>query len=94
MVLDIKHARGRDLLLELVAGADVLVENFRPGVMDALELSTSTTPASTAGASPAAAITPDAASVMVTVGWACAAAARRKWRLSSGNVASRSSTRS
>jgi crotonobetainyl-CoA:carnitine CoA-transferase CaiB-like acyl-CoA transferase len=42
VVLDIKQARGRDLLLELVAGADVLVENFRPGVMDALELSTST----------------------------------------------------
>lgn len=39
VVLDLKHPRGRELFLGLVAWADVLVENFRPGVMDALDLS-------------------------------------------------------
>jgi CoA:oxalate CoA-transferase len=39
IVLDVKHPRGRDLFLHLVGDADVLVENFRPGVMDALGLS-------------------------------------------------------
>ena len=42
VVLDVKHTRGRELLLELVRGADVLLENFRPGVMDALGLSRAT----------------------------------------------------
>lgn len=32
--LKLSHPRGQELLLELVAGADVLVENFRPGVME------------------------------------------------------------
>jgi crotonobetainyl-CoA:carnitine CoA-transferase CaiB-like acyl-CoA transferase len=39
LVIDIKHPRGRDLLLQLVRDADVLVENFRPGVMEGLGLS-------------------------------------------------------
>lgn len=36
--LDLKSSRGRELLLELVARADVLVENFAPQVMDRLGL--------------------------------------------------------
>jgi crotonobetainyl-CoA:carnitine CoA-transferase CaiB-like acyl-CoA transferase len=38
VVCDLRDPRGRDLLLRLLAGADVLVENFRPGVMDGLGL--------------------------------------------------------
>jgi len=38
VVLDLKEEAGRGRLLGLVAGADVLVENFRPGVMDSLDL--------------------------------------------------------
>src|ERR1041384_6553249 len=34
--LDLKNARGRDLLIEMVKRADVLVENFAPGVVDRL----------------------------------------------------------
>jgi crotonobetainyl-CoA:carnitine CoA-transferase CaiB-like acyl-CoA transferase len=34
VTLDLSRPRGQELLLELVAGADVLVENFRPGVME------------------------------------------------------------
>jgi crotonobetainyl-CoA:carnitine CoA-transferase CaiB-like acyl-CoA transferase len=36
MVVDIRKDAGRQILFDLVAGADVLVENFRPGVMDRL----------------------------------------------------------
>ena len=38
ITLNLKHQQGKALLKKLVAGADVLVENFRPGVMDRLEL--------------------------------------------------------
>jgi alpha-methylacyl-CoA racemase len=36
--IDLKQPRGRELLLELVDGADALIEGFRPGVMDRLQL--------------------------------------------------------
>ncbi len=38
ITLDLKHPRGRELFLALVRTADVLIENFRPGVMDRLGL--------------------------------------------------------
>ena len=38
MTLDLKSAEGHDVLLRLVAEADVLVENFAPGVMERLGL--------------------------------------------------------
>jgi alpha-methylacyl-CoA racemase len=38
VVLDLKHAKGRDTFLRLVAGYDVLLEQFRPGVLDRLGL--------------------------------------------------------
>jgi CoA:oxalate CoA-transferase len=36
VVLDLKHEAGRRLFLELARGADVVVESFRPGVLDRL----------------------------------------------------------
>jgi crotonobetainyl-CoA:carnitine CoA-transferase CaiB-like acyl-CoA transferase len=36
VTLNLKHPEGKELLKRLVAGADVLVENFRPGVMKRL----------------------------------------------------------
>ncbi len=36
--LDLRKPRGREILLRMLEGADVLVENFRPGVMERLEL--------------------------------------------------------
>ncbi len=36
VTLNLKHDEGKDLLKRLVATADILVENFRPGVMDRL----------------------------------------------------------
>ena len=36
--LDLKSDEGRDILLRLIEGADVLVENFKPGVMEKLGL--------------------------------------------------------
>lgn len=38
MTLNLKHQAGKGLLKRLVANADVLVENFRPGVMDRMAL--------------------------------------------------------
>ena len=38
ITLNLKTARGRDLLLDMVRKADVLVENFAPGVTDRLGL--------------------------------------------------------
>jgi crotonobetainyl-CoA:carnitine CoA-transferase CaiB-like acyl-CoA transferase len=34
ITLDLRKPEGRDLLAKLIAGADVLVENFRPGTLD------------------------------------------------------------
>src|SRR5262245_31577540 len=39
VTLNLKHARGRELLGELMAQSDVLVENFRPGTLDRLGFS-------------------------------------------------------
>ncbi|MCC6467522.1 MAG: CoA transferase [Alphaproteobacteria bacterium] len=38
IAIDLKHAAGRAVFLDLVKGADALVENFRPGVMARLKL--------------------------------------------------------
>jgi len=38
VTLNLKHARGKEVFRKLVQSADVLVENFRPGVMDRLGL--------------------------------------------------------
>ncbi len=38
VTLNLKHARGLELLRRLIARGDVLVENFRPGTMDRLGL--------------------------------------------------------
>jgi crotonobetainyl-CoA:carnitine CoA-transferase CaiB-like acyl-CoA transferase len=38
LVIDLQTDAGREVLRRLVATADVLVENFRPGVMDRLDL--------------------------------------------------------
>lgn len=38
ITLNLKHARGKAILHKLVAKAEVLVENFRPGVMERLGL--------------------------------------------------------
>ena len=38
LVIDLKTDEGKDLLRRLVAKADVLIENYRPGVMDRLGL--------------------------------------------------------
>lgn len=39
VAIDLKHPRGKELALALAAEADVVVENFRPGVADRLGLS-------------------------------------------------------
>jgi crotonobetainyl-CoA:carnitine CoA-transferase CaiB-like acyl-CoA transferase len=38
LTLNLKSASGREIFLKLVADADVVVEGFRPGVMDRLQL--------------------------------------------------------
>lgn len=38
ITVNLKHARGKEVLRKLVESADVLVENFRPSVMDRLGL--------------------------------------------------------
>jgi crotonobetainyl-CoA:carnitine CoA-transferase CaiB-like acyl-CoA transferase len=38
ITIDLKHPRGRELVVELVRRSDVLVENFTPGTMDRLGL--------------------------------------------------------
>src|SRR3981189_3066887 len=38
LVIDLQQEPGADILRRLVAGADILVENYRPGVMDRLGL--------------------------------------------------------
>jgi alpha-methylacyl-CoA racemase len=38
IALDLKRAEGRDVALRLIAAADVLIEGFRPGVMESLGL--------------------------------------------------------
>src|SRR6186713_518113 len=40
LALDLKHARARRVLDALLARADVVVENFRPGTMERLGLAT------------------------------------------------------
>lgn len=42
VTLNLKHARGKALFLKLLDGADVVVENFRPGVMERLGLGADT----------------------------------------------------
>jgi crotonobetainyl-CoA:carnitine CoA-transferase CaiB-like acyl-CoA transferase len=39
LTLNLKSARGREIFLKLVKDADVVVEGFRPGVLDRLKLS-------------------------------------------------------
>src|SRR6202012_2456589 len=38
VLLDLQTSRGREVALELAARCDVVVQNFRPGVMDRLGL--------------------------------------------------------
>jgi crotonobetainyl-CoA:carnitine CoA-transferase CaiB-like acyl-CoA transferase len=39
VTLNLKHPEGKEILWRLLAGADVIVENFRPGTLDALGFS-------------------------------------------------------
>src|SRR5580704_8380906 len=38
LVLDLRVAAARDALLRLAAGADVLIENYRPGTLEEMQL--------------------------------------------------------
>jgi len=39
VTVNLKHPQGKEVVRKLVAGADIVVENFRPGVMEKLGLS-------------------------------------------------------
>jgi formyl-CoA transferase len=39
VTVNLKHAAGREIVLKLVAEADIVIENFRPGVLEKLGLS-------------------------------------------------------
>src|SRR5438128_1537769 len=45
IVLDLKQSAGRDMARRLIETADVVIENFRPGVMERLGLGAETTTA-------------------------------------------------
>jgi crotonobetainyl-CoA:carnitine CoA-transferase CaiB-like acyl-CoA transferase len=47
--LDLKHPEGRELFLRLIEKADVVVENFRPGVLQRLNLEYATLKAANSG---------------------------------------------
>src|ERR1051325_11471890 len=38
VALSLRDPRGRDLLLDLIAGSEVLIENFRPGILEKMGL--------------------------------------------------------
>jgi Predicted acyl-CoA transferases/carnitine dehydratase len=38
LTLNLKHPEGREVLKRLLADADILIENFRPGVLEKLGL--------------------------------------------------------
>src|SRR5438045_9445415 len=42
VTLDLKHPKGREVLLRLVESADAGVESFRPGVLERLDLAPAT----------------------------------------------------
>jgi len=42
LAVDLKQARGREIVLRLIDEADVVIENFRPGVLDRLGLGADT----------------------------------------------------
>src|SRR5438045_1911247 len=42
VTLDLKHPKGREVLLRLVESADAVVESFRPGVLERLDLAPDT----------------------------------------------------
>ena len=42
VALNLRDARGRELLANLIAGAQVLIENFRPGTLEAMGLAPET----------------------------------------------------
>jgi len=42
VTLDLKHPKGREVLLKLVETADALVESFRPGVLERLDITPDT----------------------------------------------------
>jgi crotonobetainyl-CoA:carnitine CoA-transferase CaiB-like acyl-CoA transferase len=49
VTLDLKHPKGREVLLRLVETADALVESFRPGVLERLDLAPDTLRAANPG---------------------------------------------